>query len=92
MAEKKRFKAQREFKKAIGEDENDYRVKGRRENNEGSRNRYRDFDADGGSRREERRSSKGGRFNRSEGRPTKDNRGGKPYNRNRKNNRYDEEI
>lgn len=92
MAEKKRFKAHREFKKAIGEDENDYRVKGRRENNEGSRNRYRDFDADGGSRREERRSSKGGRFNRSEGRPTKDNRGGKPYNRNRKNNRYDEEI
>lgn len=92
MAEKKRFKAHREFKKAIGEDENDYRVKGRRENNEGARNRYRDFDADGGSRREKRRSSKGGRFNRSEGRPTKDNRGGKPYNRNRKNNRYDEEI
>lgn len=87
MAEKKRFKAHREFKKAIGDDESDYRIKGRRDEFESSRNKYRDFDTDNS-----RRGGKNGHYGRSEGRPTRDGRGGKPYNRNRKNNRYDEDI
>lgn len=92
MAEKKRFKAHREFKKAMGEDDQDFRIKGRREDN-GPRNRYKNYDTEGTSRRDARKGSKNGSFGeRSEGRSSKANRGGKPYNRNHKNNRYDEEI
>lgn len=91
MAEKRRFKAHRDFKKSIDEEEDgeEYRFgnrrfggngygKGRNEERPGRRDNRDDKRSFG-----ERKPFKGGK------KPF--DKGQKPYNRNRKNNRYDEE-
>lgn len=98
MAEKKRFKVHREFKRALDDDEEDFRFKGK----DGGRKGGRAYD----SRPREGREDRGGyekRQFRRDSKPTdrdrkQFDRGAKPFdrnnksfNKNRKNHRYDEE-
>lgn len=91
MAEKRRFKAHRDFKKSINEeeDEEEYRFNKRRSDEYGySRNRN--------EGRPSRREDRGEKHSFGDRKPFKGgkksfDKGQKPYNRNRKNNRYDEE-
>lgn len=91
MAEKRRFKAHRDFKKNIDEEEDgeNFRFNHRRSEEHGyGRNR--------GEGRLPRREDKGEKRTFDDRKPFKGGRkpfdkGQKPYNRNRKNNRYDEE-
>lgn len=91
MAEKKRFKVHREFKKAIDEDEDDFRFKSKDSRARGGRpyeNRSREGREERGGY-EKRPFKRDGKFSERSGMAF--DRSSKTFNKNRKNRRYDEE-